>query len=43
MKRRLLLNVIVAQRPAILKLLAGEDQALLVGWDTVYSVNTWST
>ena len=29
-KRRLLLNVVIAQRAAILKLLASEDQALLV-------------
>jgi hypothetical protein len=30
MERRLLLDVVVAQGAAILKLLAGEDQALLV-------------
>ncbi len=29
-----LLNVVVAQRPAILELLAGEDQSLLVGRDS---------
>ena len=30
-ERRLLLNVVVAERATILKLLAGEDEALLVG------------
>ena len=30
MQRRLLLNVVVGESAAILKLLAGEDQALLV-------------
>ena len=33
-KSRLLLDVVVAQCPAILKLLAGEDKALLIGGDT---------
>ncbi len=33
MKRGLLLDVVVGQRPTILKLLAGEDQALLIGRD----------
>jgi hypothetical protein len=32
-ERRLLLDVVVAERAAILELLAGEDQALLVGRD----------
>jgi hypothetical protein len=32
-QRRLLLDVVVGQGAAILKLLAGKDQALLVGWD----------
>jgi hypothetical protein len=32
-KRRLLLDVVVTQRAAILELLAGEDEALLVGWN----------
>jgi len=32
-QRRLLLDVVVAQRAAIFKLLAGKDQALLVGRD----------
>jgi hypothetical protein len=31
----LLLDVVVAQRAAVLELLAGKDQPLLVGWDTV--------
>ena len=31
MEGRLLLDVVVAERAAILELLAGEDQALLVG------------
>ena len=35
MKGRLLLNVVVGQGATILKLLAGEDQALLVGWDAL--------
>ena len=30
---RLLLDVVVGQRAAVLQLLAGEDQTLLVGWD----------
>ena len=35
MKGRLLLNVVVAQRAAILELLAGKDQSLLVRRDTL--------
>ena len=35
MKGGLLLNVVVAESAAIFKLLAGEDQALLVRGDTV--------
>ena len=35
MKSRLFLDVVVGEGPAVLKLLAGEDQALLVGRDTV--------
>ena len=31
----LLLDVVVAERAAVLELLAGEDQALLVGGDTM--------
>lgn len=31
-----LLNVVVAQGTAILKLLAGEDETLLVGWDAFF-------
>ena len=34
MKGRLLLNVVVRQGSAVFKLLAGEDQALLIGWDS---------
>ena len=34
-KRRLLLNVVIRQGAAILELLAGENQALLVGGDTL--------
>ena len=37
MESGLLLNVVVAQGTAILKLLAGEDQALLVRGDTAWS------
>jgi hypothetical protein len=29
-----LLDIVIRQRPAIFELLAGEDQALLVRWDT---------
>ena len=35
MESRLLLDVVVAQGSAILKLLASENKALLVGWDTL--------
>ena len=35
MERRLLLDVVVAQRAAVLELLAGEDEALLVGRDAL--------
>jgi hypothetical protein len=38
MKRRLLLDVVVAQRAAILKLLSGEYQTLLVGRDSERNV-----
>ena len=34
-ERRLLLDVVVAERAAVLQLLAGEDQALLVGRDAL--------
>ena len=34
-KRRFLLNVVVRQRAAVLKLLAGKDQPLLVRWDAL--------
>ena len=33
MQRALLLDVVVAQGAAVLELLAGEDEALLVGWN----------
>jgi hypothetical protein len=39
MQSRLLLNVVVGQGAAILELLAGEDQALLVWWDTLLVLN----
>ena len=35
MKSRLLLDVVVAEGAAVLELLAGEDQALLVGRDAL--------
>ena len=35
MERRLLLDVVVAQRAAVLELLAREDEALLVGRDAL--------
>ena len=31
----LLLNVVVAESATIFELLAGEDQSLLVGWDSI--------
>ena len=34
MQGRFLLNVVVRKSSAILKLLAGEDQTLLVGWNS---------
>ena len=37
MEGRLLLDIVVAEGAAILKLLAGEDQALLVRGDTAWS------
>ena len=39
MKSRLLLNIVVAESTAIFKLFAGEDQALLVGGDTLLILN----
>lgn len=36
-KSRLLLDVIVAQSPAILELLAGEDKTLLIRGNAVYN------
>ena len=35
MQGRLLLNVVVAQRAAVLKLLARENEALLIRWDAL--------
>ena len=35
MERGFLLNVVVGESAAVLKLLACEDQALLVWWDTL--------
>ncbi len=35
MQRRLFLDVVVAQRASIFKLLSGENQSLLVGRDTL--------
>ena len=36
MERRLLLDVVVGQSAAILQLLAGEDQTLLIGWNAFF-------
>ena len=33
MESGLLLDVVIGERAAVFELLAGEDQALLVGWD----------
>ena len=33
-QRRLLLDVVVAQAAALLKLLAGKDETLLIGWNS---------
>ena len=33
MESRLLLDIVVAQRPAVFELLSGEDEALLVRWN----------
>lgn len=38
-KRRLFLDVVVAQRPAVFQLLPGEDETLLVGRDTLLVLN----
>jgi hypothetical protein len=35
-QRRLLLDVVVAQGPSVLELLAGEDETLLVRGDTLF-------
>jgi len=34
-----LLDVVIGQGAAIFELLSGEDQALLVGWDTLLVLN----
>lgn len=39
MKGRLLLDVVVGQSTTILELLAGEDQALLIRWDSFLVLN----
>ena len=39
MKSRLLLDIVVAQGAAILELLAGEDETLLVWWDALLVLN----
>ncbi|KIM75919.1 hypothetical protein PILCRDRAFT_13128 [Piloderma croceum F 1598] len=39
MKSRLLLDVIIRKGPAVCELLASEDQALLVGWNTLLVLN----
>ena len=36
MKSRLFLDVVVGERAPILELLAGEDESLLVWWDTFF-------
>jgi len=38
-ERRLLLDVVIGQGAAVFQLLAGEDQTLLVGWDTFFVWN----
>jgi hypothetical protein len=35
----LLLNIVVGESATILKLLSGEDETLLVGWDTLLVLN----
>ena len=39
MESRLLLDVVVGQSPTVLELLAGKDQALLVGRDALLILN----
>jgi hypothetical protein len=39
MESRLLLDVVVGQRAAVLQLLAGEDQTLLIGRDALLVLN----
>ena len=40
-QRALLLDVVVAERPPVLQLLAGEDEALLVGRDALLVLDLW--
>lgn len=39
MESRLLLNVVIRKCTTVFKLLAGEDETLLVGWDTFLVLN----
>ena len=39
MKGRFFLNVVVREGSAILELLAGEDESLLIGWDSLLVLN----
>jgi len=39
MKGRLLLDVVVGEGSAVLELFAGEDQPLLVWWDSLFVLN----
>ena len=39
MEGALLLDVVVAEGSTVFQLLAGEDQALLIGWNTLFVLN----
>merc|ERR1719171_2818581 len=39
MKSRFFLNIVVGKCAAVLQLLAGEDEALLIGWDSLFILN----
>ena len=39
MQSRFFLNVVVGEGPTILKLLAGKDETLLIGWDAFFVLN----
>ena len=39
MQRRLLLNVVIAQCPAVFQLLPGKDQTLLIRWNAFLILN----